>query len=161
MEAGFVGELNQIPDGYRCYFLFLPNEMPLKGLAEGYIMSHFWEASFSLGDDALLTGIERGYGLATARKKFGLSKETKSAILLLDILPSQWQEDHDPIAIISLDKLKLESEAIDLLQALVRISNEPDFIGKTKRKQFFEKAKKYIRPISAVGEYIKLLIPSP
>ena len=159
MDDGFVGVLTHIPDGYRCYMLFLPNETFLEGPAEEFIMTHFWEVASSVGDDVLFTGVVRGDGLTAARRAFGIKTSTESAIVLLDVRPSQWEDGIDPLVIIPLAKLKTEYDVLELLHVLVTVSKARNFIGKMKRKQTFAKVRQYLGYVPTVGKYIKYLLP--
>jgi hypothetical protein len=159
MDNGFVGILSHIPQGYRCYILFLPNETSLVGAAEEYIMRHFWEVASSVGEDVLFTGVVHGDGLVAARKRFNITTPTESAIVLLDMRPMDWDGDFDPIVIIPLATLKTEYDVLELLHLLVNVSKERNFIGKVKRKQTFEKVREYLGYLPTVGSLVKYVFP--
>ena len=160
MDNGFVGVLSQVQQGYRCYMLFLPNESTLNSPAEEYIMRYFWDVASFVGEEVLFTGLTRGNGLASARKNFGITETTESFILLLDIPPSDWKEERDPVVIIPLRALKTEYDVNELLHVLVEVTKKTNFIGKMKRKQTFEKVRQYLRHVPTVGKIVKYLIPS-
>ncbi len=159
MPNGYVGEESQIPQGYRCYMLFLANETALPGKAEEYIMRHFWEVASSVGEDVLFTGIVRGNNLAKARRRFGIVDATEAVILLFDVAPVDWSPTEDPMALIPLTSLKTEYDVLELLHLLVTVSKERNFIGKVKRQQTFAKVKEYLSYLPTVGGLVKYVLP--
>jgi hypothetical protein len=159
MDNGFVGVLDHIPAGYRCYILFLPNESFLDGVAESFIMRHFWEAASSMGTDVLFTGIVRGVGLLEARQAFDLKPVTVPYIVLLDTQPKDWVSGSDPLAAIPLGTLKTEYEVLELLHLLVTVSRERNFIGRVQRRRTFETVRQYLDYLPTIGSYVKYILP--
>lgn len=156
---GIVGDISNLPRQYRCYILFIPNEMQLNGTAEQYLMRHFWEVASSVGNDVLFSGIVRGRGLVEARTKFGLSELVSSALLVFDVCPSDWVETQDPLVTIPLAGLKSEYDVFELLHLLVTVTKRENFIGRLKRKQTFDKAKELLQYLPTIGDMIKYAVP--
>jgi hypothetical protein len=159
MDNGFVGVLDHIPAGYRCYILFLPNESMLDGVAENFIMRHFWEAAASMGPDVLFAGLVRGEGLSEARRGFELDPGIESFFVLLDTRPTEWKAGLDPIAKIPLGPLKTEYEVLELLHLLVTVSRKPNFIGRVNRKETFDRVKQLLGYLPTIGSLIKFVLP--
>ena len=119
MEAGFLGRLEQFPNSFERYIVFLPNETQIPLRAETQVIKHFWDAANSTDDSVLFSGIAKGDGLIEAREKFNITEKSEPYFILLDKCPSEWNSMVDPIVKIPVGQFDNEDDVTHLLLSLV------------------------------------------
>jgi hypothetical protein len=159
MRAGFVGQLEHFPTGYRCYIVFLPSNTDLRHPSEDYVMNHFWQVANAVDFDVLFSGVARGDGRIAARRRFGINDPVEASIVILDTYPAHWAPGIDPIVSIRLNDLREERDVLELLLTLVSISHETNFFGKVKRRETFKRASEILSSLQKVAAFVKVFIP--
>ena len=159
MRAGFVGQLAQVPEGYRCYLLFLPGADGLKSPAEQYVMEVFWEFSSAVEKDVLVTGIARGEGLEHARERFGLRARNEASFVVLD-RPPQESSATDLRVSFPLVGIANDADAFELLGVLLEISRAENFMGQASKERTIENIKATFGAATQLAKAVKIIIGS-